>query len=364
MNNCYEILGIEPTKDEKKIKQAYAKKLKECDKDDVLLLQELHDAFNLARRMINNSNEDEVIVSVNLDYVELNRLLYTDDGNVVDKVFEGIDLNDIDQSISYFKEIIQFTYDNLTNMSQEVLYKIGESIGDIELDYRLNSNLYEIKQYYQFRTFQYSNLELFSKYHEFRNMLIDDIIYSNYQHAYELFIANKDQYPVWERELNSLGLLLDVLRDGTNKRDAYSQCHKALKNDDDNPLFQLIFVLIYHDVVIEKKLYRNDEIMFENIKLGNASEKIKISFEEILGMDLMQNFQIKFTLLKYIDKRRVKPVNPFVALLVLLLISLIFLITIFVAYYAIQYVLALIVFAPISFFIILTIISNKRRKGV
>jgi hypothetical protein len=57
--NCWEILGIEPTENLQKVKQAYAKKLKTIDiKNDIEQFQKLKEAFDLAKK-ITQLKQDE-----------------------------------------------------------------------------------------------------------------------------------------------------------------------------------------------------------------------------------------------------------------------------------------------------------------
>lgn len=297
----WEILDIPMTTDQKKIKQAYAKKLRVCPPDDVQAFQELKNAFDTARslkkevleestenpaidnRPVDNfsvipvgtiiiakdpmdsvvfspfdtsspisETEDGVVSLHSHTFNYLEQLLFTEDPAIITTFFRDLETCALDEIghlntliLSFFTTNNQYISPLIAKRYVEYLSSIPESMfpQDIQEEIQYFSKHYTILSFTQYQT---ADFELYAR---FRGDLTSLISEGRYLQAQDILSSEMENYVNFSNELQAFDIILIFLLNKKKKlrRRLFSQirqrCEKGLREEPANNLF--IFIYLY-----------------------------------------------------------------------------------------------------------------------
>lgn len=301
--NCWEILGIEPTDNLQKVKQAYAKKLKTIDiKNDVEQFQKLKESFNLAKKITQqrqdaqkNVIDDEISTFHVNDFIGSTEESHTRAKKQISPEKTTFEIANFESSLTSFLEEEVF-YDEVANWQtflQSYLLIDIESFREIQIC--LRSFLID---YYQIislevRTYIFELSQMEDTYGEY-NYILDyaDFDFSFYQ---EISLPERRDYFYTRKQLFFLFFQPDSM-ESLSKLLRY--CKDIYQHDSDLALleaYQILwqdfrlsnpqniihiknliqtygkdnspwdFVQTYCSIVISKKITKSDPVNLENI---------------------------------------------------------------------------------------------------
>lgn len=334
MKSRWNILGIEPTKDEKTIKRAYAKKLKQLDINNVQAFQELKDAFDDAREQI---HEKEVIVVDDKIYVttlnnednrheELDRILakfelvlYTTKGDAADELVSLIESLSIDEQVKYIQLLIDFIYRNQIRIYYEVgkyllirlqMELFQEQFDDQKQELIVSNHNYFFPLYINpddvwwihYRTFIHDEDDYFVSYVYFREELIR-LIHLDYYTEVIKRINQQVNYDLWIDELMGLKMVATLLNG--NLEDTYkgllNDCKDMIINGNRHPLLLCSYLVLLNKDMRDFKLNRKDYVLNDYLILDYTDTGIRIDIDVIKRIDCIGNTKIVKSIDSYMN---------------------------------------------------------------
>ncbi|BDH63980.1 DUF4947 domain-containing protein [Enterococcus faecalis] len=242
--NCWEILGIEPTENLQKVKQAYAKKLKTIDiKNDIEKFQKLKEAFDLAKKITQlKQDEQENVIDEEISTFQVNSTVesYAGAENQLSPGTTTLEITNFKSSLTSFLEEEVF-YDEVANWQiflQSYLLVDIESFREIQIF--LRSFLID---YYQIisrevRTYIFEISQMDDTYGEYDYILnYPDFNFSFYQ---EISLHERREYFQTRNQLFLLLFQPDSLDDLS---ELLQHCKYIYRQDSDLILLEAYWIL-------------------------------------------------------------------------------------------------------------------------
>lgn len=326
MKSIWSILGIEPTKDEKTIKRAYAKRMKEIDRNNVEEFQALKDAFDLARKLsageaINDyvathekrtESKETVNEQINRKSVnpfkhntireyEFEDLLYNENKAHIDAFFNRFRTVSLDVEIEVTHKLIYLVGTNLSRVSQ---YLVDQTLEHLQYSNSEEDDSYLIdrmKNFYQYRTFKHIDHPLFLDYIAYREEIIQCIVNHDYLQA-KYYLENPIiGAQLWKDELEQLTILVKVLLGKQEERQSlYQQCKTLLKADPHNVIISACFFYLLQQHNAGVKLVNSDYIK-NGMLIVDYKPLVEIPFQDILRNELFYRTTISVAVQDYLN---------------------------------------------------------------
>lgn len=250
--NCWEILGIEPTENLQKVKQAYAKKLKTIDiKNDIEQFQQLKEAFDLAKKRTQlKQDEQGNVIDEEIITFQVNSTVESHAGaeNQLSPETTTLEIENFESSLTSFleKEVFYEEVANWQTFLQPYLLVDIESFREIQIF--LHSFLID---YYQIisrevRTYIFGISQMDDIHSEY-DYILD---YPNFDFSFYQEISLYERREYFQTR-NQLFLLLFQPDSMDALSELLNHCKDIYRKDSDLTLLEA-YLILWQDFRLEK----------------------------------------------------------------------------------------------------------------